>query len=165
MCINRHSITFFMYFLILIFAKSGIEWYILTKTTIYNEITQEKTMRQRNKETPEQFEARREATEAKNAREATIFQMACIRRGLTLTTGAKTFKVSNQTFWAWMKGKHKVPHSAFVRLVELENQMLPEQFERIKDIQERADRMGITLFTKPKRRGRKKQPQKPTSEE
>ena len=122
-------------------------------------------MRQRNKETPEQFEKRREATEANNAREATIFQMACIRRGLTLTTGAKTFKVSNQTYWAWMNGKHKVPHSAFVRLVELENQMQPEQWERIQAMKELADRQGLKLFTKKPRRGRKKQPQKPTSEE
>ena len=122
-------------------------------------------MRQRNKETPEQFEKRREATEANNAREATIFQMACIRRGLTLTTGAKTFKVSNQTYWAWMNGKHKVPHSAFVRLVELENQMQPEQWERIQAMKELADRQGLKLFTKKPRRGRKKQPQKPTSED
>lgn len=122
-------------------------------------------MRQRNKETPEQFEKRREATEAKNAREATIFQMACIRRGLTPTSGAETFHVSRPTFWAWMNGKHRIPHSAFVRLIELENQMSPEQFERIQAMKELADRQGLKLFTKKPRRGRKKQPQKPTSEE
>lgn len=122
-------------------------------------------MRQKRKETPEQFEQRRRKTEANNAREASIFQMACIRLGLTPTTGAEAFSVSKPTYWAWMNGKHRIPHSAFVRLAELDNQKMPEQFERVQAMKEFADRLGIKLFSKQTKKTNKKQPQKPTSEE
>jgi len=99
---------------------------------------------------------------ARIAREQAIFQMACIRKGLNATTGPETFHVSRPTYWAWMNGKHKIPHSAFVRLVELDNQMDATQWERMQDMVKRASGMGISLFTKPQRKRRKKQdtPQK-----
>jgi len=92
---------------------------------------------------------------AKIAKEQAIFQMACIRKGLTPTTGPSVFRVSRPTYWAWMNNKRKIPHEAFVRLVELDNQMDPAQWERLKDMQRLAERMNLTLFAKPpRRRGR-----------
>ena len=120
----------------------------------------------RKTETPTDYARRQEKKAEKIAREQAIFQMACIRRGLTATTGPTVFHVSRPTYWAWMNSKRKIPPAAFVRLVELENQMTPDQWQRIQAMKALADRQGINLFTKPiTRRGRKKQPQKPTSEE
>ena len=101
-------------------------------------------------------ETAQDAKKANSAREQAIFQMACIKRGLNASTGPETFHVSRPTFWAWMNGKHKIPHSAFVRLVELDAQMDPTQWERLQDMVKRASDMGISVFVKPKRKRRKK---------
>lgn len=95
----------------------------------------------------------------KIARERAIFQMACIRKGLDAATGPATFRVSRQTYWAWMASRRKIPHAAFVRLVELDNQMDPTQWERIKDLERIAEQANLSLFAKPvhprKRRAKK----------
>ena len=68
--------------------------------------------------------ARQEAKRAaQTAREQAIFQMACLKRGITPTTGPKIFGVSRPSFWAWMHSKHRIPHKAFVRLAELDAQV------------------------------------------
>ena len=100
-------------------------------------------------ETPQERKA------AKIERERAVFQMACIRRGFTANTGPTAFKVARTTYWAWMNDRRKIPHSAFVRLIELENQMPPEQWERIQAMKKLADKQGLDLFQKPMRKPRK----------
>jgi hypothetical protein len=86
------------------------------------------------------------------AREQAIFQMACKRHGMTASTGPKIFHISRPTFWAWMAGKHKIPPTAFVRIVELDNQMPVEQWQRIQAMKELSDKTGLALFRKPPKR-------------
>ena len=57
-----------------------------------------------------------------------------------------------------MNDRRKIPHSAFVRLIELENQMPPEQWERIQAMKKLADKQGLDLFQKPMRKPRKAKP-------
>jgi len=86
------------------------------------------------------------------AREQAIFQMACKRHGMTASTGPKIFHISRPTFWAWMHSKHKIPPTAFVRIVELDNQMPVEQWQRIQAMKELSDKTGLALFRKPPKR-------------
>ena len=88
----------------------------------------------------------------KIAREIAIFQMACKRHGMTASTGPTIFHVSRPTFWAWMHGRHKIPPTAFVRIVELDNQMPVEQWQRIQAMKELSDKNGLALFRKPPKR-------------
>ena len=93
------------------------------------------------------------------AREIAIFQMACTRHGMTASTGPKIFHISRPTFWAWRAGKHKIPPTAFVRIVELDNQMPVEQWQRIQAMKELSDKTGLALFRKkPTRKPRKAKP-------
>lgn len=104
-------------------------------------------------ETPQEKQA------DKIAREIAIFQMACKRHGMTASTGPTIFHVSRPTFWAWMHGRHKIPPTAFVRIVELDNQMPVEQWQRIQAMKELSDKNGLALFKKPpKRKPRKAKP-------
>ena len=101
-------------------------------------------------------DAEQDKKTAQIAREQAIFQMACTRKGITATTGPEIFKVSRPTFWAWMNSRHKIPHAAFVRLVELDNQIDPAQWERMHDAERRAAELGIELFAKPPRKRKKR---------
>ena len=100
--------------------------------------------------------ARQEAKRAAQiAREQAIFQMACLKRGITPTTGPKIFGVSRPSFWAWMHSKHKIPHTAFVRLAELDAQVDPAQWERMQEMKRLADKLKMN---KPRGKGRPAKP-------
>lgn len=103
--------------------------------------------------------ARQEKKRAeKIAREQAIFQMACLKRGITPTTGPKIFGVSRPTFWGWMHSKHAIPHKVFVRLAELDAQMDPAQWERMQQMKRLAEKMNLNFLAKPRGKGKPAKP-------
>lgn len=85
------------------------------------------------------------------AQERALFELACIKKGITPTTGPKIFNVSRPTFWAWMKGKHRIPHKAFMQIIQLLIEVDLVQYEREQELKRKAAELNQTIFTKPRK--------------
>lgn len=70
--------------------------------------------------------------------ETETFTTACRRLAITATKAPAIFDVTRQTFSSWIHGKTKIPHRAFIALLEFENRDFLRTSERMVQIRETA---------------------------
>lgn len=73
--------------------------------------------------------------------ETEIFTIACKRLSIMATKAPEVFGVTRQTFSSWIHGRSKIPRSAFLALLELENRDFIRTAERMEQIRETAQRI------------------------
>lgn len=74
-------------------------------------------MKPRKATAPKPTKEERKAEQAEQ--ELRFFRYVCHVQGITPTTGPQIFNVSRPTFWAWMNGRHRIPHEKFMQAVYL----------------------------------------------
>lgn len=77
--------------------------------------------------------------------ETEIFTMACKRLSIMSKKAPEVFGVTRQTFSSWIHGRSKIPHSAFIVLLDLENRDYIRTAERMEQIRETAARISKQL--------------------
>ena len=93
-----------------------------------------------------------------NQHETEVFTAAIDRLNIQTIDAPRIFGVTRQTLSNWIRGNTKVPKSAFITLLELENNTAARLRERMDAINETARRINAGNFdplkTKPPKHGR-----------
>lgn len=87
-----------------------------------------------------------------NEHETAVFAAAIERLEIRTIDAPRIFGVTRQTLSCWMRGKTKVPKSAFVTLLELENTTAARLQARLDAIKETAERIKAGDYAAPPRR-------------
>lgn len=78
---------------------------------------------------------------------AEIFTTACRHLHITTATAPAIFGICRQTFSNWRTGKTKIPLSAFIRIVQAENDLADKLAEQAARVEERAAAMRSLAAT------------------
>lgn len=81
-----------------------------------------------------------------NQHETDVFSAALERLQIKTIDAPRIFGVTRQTLSNWMRGNTKVPKSAFITLLELENNTAARLRERLDAINETARRINAGEF-------------------
>ena len=87
-----------------------------------------------------------------NEHETAVFAAAIERLEIRTIDAPRIFGVTRQTLSCWMRGKTKVPKSAFITLLELENTTAARLQARLDAIKETAERIKAGDYAAPPRR-------------